>query len=260
MLATHQEKPVENHVPVIERPMPFLWRLVHGICFMMGGITFIIGSVMYFPHIYNSVSRALTVGAWFFIIGSAFFLFADLQEWWYYRVGCLCDGKYRRQLELESSSLYNFPAKTWIGRYQRAEPGINVCVSIIGSALYLAGSILFLPTYADDLVVGEWLFIAGSAFIFVSQAWKVFRTGCRNVSNRLDRRFRFSNIFKNFIVVLADSFAGFGGVFYFVGTILFLPQLNTSETVGYRAAVLFTCGGVSFTMGGIFLNIYHHCH
>lgn len=155
---------------VLQRSHSLVWCFIHGINFLMGGVTFIIGSSMYLPHVYQNNVRALTVGGWFFTLGSFCFLLADLQEWWYYRVGCIFDGRYRPTLEYYSKILYALPSNTILGRYERAEAGINSIVSIAGSALYLAGSILFIPDLEKQLVLGEWFFIIGSAFIFVSQA------------------------------------------------------------------------------------------
>ena len=226
---------------------------------MIGGVTFVIGSTMYFPHVYVNNSRALYIGGWMFVVGSFFFLLADLQEWWYYRVGCVFDGRYRAALEYYSEALFVLPSNTILGRYERAEVGINSVVSIFGSLLYLVGSILFLPNLQDQLTVGEWLFIIGSAFIFTSQAWKVYRSGCTNPSDRLNRLFRFANLFHDLPVLGADVFGGLGGLFYFIGTILFFPDLSSTDSELLRAPILFVCGGASFTLGGIFLNYHYYC-
>jgi hypothetical protein len=243
---------------VLERPQSALWRLFHGTHYMIGGITFITGSCMYFPNVYNNYSSALSVGGWLFTIGSFFFLLADLQEWWYYRVGCCFDRKYRPALEFHSATLFPHRRDTLRGRYERAEVGINFFISACGSALYLAGSILFIPTFQDQLLLGEWFFIIGSTFIYVSQAWKVYRSACTNVNDRQDRRFRLSNLLNDISALGVDGFAGIGGVFYFFGTIFFLPSLNKNDSDAIRSAILFVCGGTCFTLSGFFLQYRHH--
>jgi hypothetical protein len=243
---------------VLERPQPFLWRLFHGIHYMIGGLTFLIGSCMYFPSVYHAYSSAFTAGGWLFTVGSFFFLLADLQEWWYYRVGCFCYGKYHTSLEAHAAVLFRNPHATFIGRYERAEVGINFFTSVCGSALYLAGSILFIPTFENELVLGEWFFIIGSTFIYVSQAWKVYRAGCTNINQQSDRRFHFSNFSNDLSALGVDAFAGIGGVFYFIGTIVFLLYFNKSDSDAMRAAILFVCGGTCFTLSGLFLQYRHH--
>jgi len=187
------------------------------------------------------------------------FLLADLQEWWYYRVGCCFDSKYEAALESQSATLFRYPRNTSRGRYERAEVGINFFVSACGSALYLAGSILFIPTFKDQLLLGEWFFIIGSTFIYVSQAWKIYRSACTNPADINDRRFRISNLLNDVPALGVDGFAGIGGFFYFIGTIFFLPSLNKTDADGVRAAVLFVCGGTCFTLSGFFLQYRHHC-
>jgi len=240
---------VEN---VLERPQSRLWRLFHGTHYMIGGLTFVSGSCMYFPSVYNTYSSAFSIGGWLFTIGSFFFLLADLQEWWYYRVGCCFDRKYLDIFEQQNSLAFRHDSTTLQGRYERAEVGINFFVSACGSALYLAGSILFIPFFDQELVLGEWFFIIGSTFIYVSQAWKVYRSGC---SPTPDRRFSFANYLNDLPALGVDGFAGIGGVFYFFGTIVFLPSISQAVA----AAVLFVCGGTCFTLSGFFLQYRHHC-
>ena len=87
-----------------------LWRLWHSFNFMLGGTLFISASVCYYPWSYNDVK-----GGILFSIGSANLLFADITEWSHYRFK------------------------------QHLEQKINCFLSIIGSFLYLVGSILFIP-------------------------------------------------------------------------------------------------------------------
>ena len=246
------------HENVLERPQSPLWRLFHGTHYMIGGLTFVTGSCMYFPGISNKYSSALDIGGWLFTIGSIFFLLADLQEWWYYRVGCCLDRKYQAALESHSSTLFLNLRNTFLGQYERAKVGINFFMSVCGSAFYLAGSILFIPTFKKELNFGEWFFIIGSAFIYISQAWKIYRSVYVNNHDRHDRRFHFSNLFNDIPALGVDSCAGIGGVFYFVGTILFLPYFDKSDSNAVHVASLFVCGGTSFTLSGIFLQYRHH--
>ena len=251
MATSDEELPLitNSNENILQRPQSALWRLFHGTHYMIGGVTFVTGSCMYFPDVYNKYSSALTVGGWLFTVGSFFFLLADLQEWWYYRVGCCCDQKYRPILNRQN------PVETLRDRYARAEVGINFFVSACGSAFYLIGSILFIPTFKDQLVVGEWFFIIGSTFIYVSQGWKVYRSAC---TGNDDQRFRISNLFNDIPALGIDAFAGIGGVFYFFGTIFFLPSLNQTDFQAIRAAILFVCGGTCFTLSGLFLQYRHH--
>ena len=138
------------------------------------------------------------------------------------------------------------PIDSLHGQWRRAVPGINMTASVIGSICYLVGSVLFLPDLEDYLNIGEGVFITGSAIIFFSQIWKVIRIGYTNISDRQDRRFRITNLMHNFVVFVADAATDLGGLFYFIGTILFLPKFITTNFGLNRAAGLFITGGTFF--------------
>lgn len=241
---------------VLHRHAP-LWRLIQGISFLIGGTTFIAGSCMYFPSVYATYSDAFLAGGWLFIVGSAGFLIANAMELWYYRVGCLSNCRLKKEPKEMETKLFVHPANSFCGFYERSVSVLNAFVSFCGSTLYLVGSIYFLPSFSSEVLVGDWLFIIGSAFIFCSQAWKIIQSASNNPDNHLDRRFHCGNIFHHPMALLTNLFTGFGGVLYFVGTIYFLPSINETDTDGTRAAILFVCGGISFTLAGILLQFIH---
>jgi hypothetical protein len=243
---------------IVDRPHSIIWRLTHVISFLIGGLTFIAGSCMYFANV-SAISWALNTGGALFIVGSFFFLLADIQEFWYQRVGLFCYEKYREIYEAQHAKPSQDPECTKFERWERIKNGLNHFASIIGSALYLAGSILFLPDLAYVLTVGEALFIAGSAVIFFSQAWKVYRSGCTNQDDSYNNQFRFKNLLNDIQAVIINTSAGFGGFFYFIGTILFLPRYITTDFGLNRAAGLFVCGGFFFTVAGVFLLYRYFC-
>jgi hypothetical protein len=143
---------------------------------------------MYFANVIEN-NWALNIVPAFVIIGSFFFLLADLQDWWSYRIGCLFDWKHREAYEAHNTEVFQQSRYTILDRLKRAESRLNCFASVLGSSLFLAGSILFLPDLSNALTVGEALFIAGSAVIYFSQVWKVYRLACTNKINRFDTRF-----------------------------------------------------------------------
>lgn len=198
------------------------------------------GSIQYFPAVTNFV-----LGGWLFTIGSTGFLIADLWEWWYYRVGCACDGEY----------YYPDRHKSF---FERAELGLNFFFSAIGSALYLAGSIEFIPSL-NEIVSGTWIFIYGSSVIFLSQLWKVVRTLKTNPLQEWDRSFKLSNAAADLPAFGVDICAGLGGLAYCIGSILFLPRFDTTEHAEFIAATVFVTGGSFFLLSGIFLAYRYFC-
>ena len=52
------------------------WKLWHGINYLIGGVSFLIGSALLFPHL-NHYLPAAVISAWLYTIGSLTFVFAD---------------------------------------------------------------------------------------------------------------------------------------------------------------------------------------
>ncbi len=88
------------------------WRLWHGINYMIGGVTFYIGSFVLFPFLTPHMNNS-AVSAWFYTVGSLAFLLADITEW----------------LHFTLPSCHFF----WIS--------VNFLISVTGSTFYLIGSI-----------------------------------------------------------------------------------------------------------------------
>lgn len=223
------------------------WRIFHNINYLIGGITFAIGSYQYFPGVADYV-----LGGWLFTIGSAGFMIADALEWWMNnRVGCFHYENYEESYESQIPSYFE-PKDTSKGKWQRAENGINFFLSFSGSTLYLIGSVMFI-TSLDAIVGGTEVFILGSCVIFIAQGWKLYRAGCNNETDPTNRQFQLSNYAHDKSAFSVDITAGLGGIAYFVGSIYFLPQYNTSDHMAYIAAWWFQVGGVFFFASGIFM-------
>ena len=94
---------------------------------------------------------------------------------------------------------------------------------------------MFIPELGQ-ITNGTWVFIWGSAVIFTSQSWKLYR---------------YESLFDDTPAVLIDLFAGLGGLFYLVGSVFFLPQYDVSDAITNEAATWFTSGGSAFTLSGI---------
>jgi hypothetical protein len=73
MHAVNKPKMRYEKVPVVPRegekyvqPLSFGWRLSHTLGYILGGTTFLLGSIQYYPWISN-----YSLGGWLFTIGSA---------------------------------------------------------------------------------------------------------------------------------------------------------------------------------------------
>ena len=100
---------------------------------------YILGSACYF---WPDSSLADFLGALFYILGSTGLLVSDVLE-----------------------------IITTLNRYHR----MNIALSVLGSVAYVVGSVGYLPAIdaSDDAGIGEYGFIFGSAWVVLSQTWKV---------------------------------------------------------------------------------------
>ena len=227
------------------QPLTLLWRVIHCSCYLCGGISFFVGSMCYFPTMTEFVA-----GGWWFTVGSTGFFLADLLEWWTNnRVGCFMDDAYRRSFEKSQGPFLDDPM-TLKGKYQRAENGLNFFVSLCGSTLYLIGSVDYIPS-TNSLNQGTLLFIYGSAFIFCSQGWKLYRAGCTYEDTPSNRRFSFSNWQRDPPGIIVDFMSGLGGICYFVGSFLFLPRYDTDDFITWIGAWWFQVGGTAFFISSL---------
>jgi hypothetical protein len=235
LVGTNEESIRYNYKSTCDNSLA--WKLWHSINYMIGGITFFIGSYCYFSYINTVYPNSFVVGGWLYTIGSFCFLLADLTEWNHYKFGCITDSDYKGE-----KTLYN--------SFIRAEFGINFFASAIGSLMYLIGSIFFIPSL-DMLPAGEFFFIYGSLVIFFSQLWKCLRTvfiGGLKLTNVTDD-------FSGFIV---DICAGLGGLCYYFGTVLFRDMVTEYDQ--NIASHWFVTGGTFFTLSGLAMQYRYYLH
>jgi hypothetical protein len=223
------------------------WRIWHGTNYMIGGLTFLLGSIAYFPSIDSAVNGDV-LGGYLFTIGSFCFLLADITEWNVYRFGCVGDTN-SKAAAIMSHSLN--------AKYRRAEVGLNFFFSVIGSTLYLLGSICFIPA-TKKLHLGELFFIYGSLIIYLSQTWKCTRSMFQHDPPMLSL---FQRIMANLLLDLpgffVDFFAGLGGLMYMIGTIVF-QKIEKRKELYNISIILFTCGGSFFFLSGVSMKYRYY--
>lgn len=195
------------------------WRATHAFGFLLGGTTFIAGTAVLF--IPTQTPLLATVSAALYTLGSVGFLYVDVLEF------------------------FTFTAQPLL----RA----NISLSALGSTLYVVGSVGFFPVlYNASQVLGVWGFILGSAFIAVSQVFKLVRIGW---SEREDG-FSFSRLTSSSDSLTATGTEGgacMGAAFFLVGTLLLWLNASSFLTV----LVLWTVGSLAFTSGGLALAHRH---
>ncbi|KAI8473069.1 MAG: hypothetical protein J3K34DRAFT_412100 [Monoraphidium minutum] len=199
-------------------PESLLWQALHAFAFILGGTTFIAGTLALFYPGHDFLSALL------YTIGSCGFLFVDVQEWF-----------------------------TFSGAVLRT----NILLSVTGSALYVVGSVGFLPAVAAAAPrMGVWGFVLGSAFIGWSQLWKTHRIG----GGEHESGFSFKALTTLDAATAAgvELSAGIGALHFLFGTLLFdAGPLDGPGSVLARVLWIWTAGSVWFTAGGLFLAARH---
>ncbi|KAG1675664.1 hypothetical protein FOA52_002373 [Chlamydomonas sp. UWO 241] len=191
----------------------------------MGGTTFIAGTVLlFFPNMD-------TLSALLYTIGSVGFALVDLQE--------LCTFTQGHPLPLR----------------------VNIACSLVGSLLYIVGSVGFFPKLGLP-AVGIWGFILGSAAIGCSQLWKTHRIGRGGGDGgEVPGCFRVGNLVSEtgaFTAAGVELSAGIGAWCFFVGTSLYqLGPLEGPASVLATVLWIWVAGSLSFTAGGCFLAWRH---
>ena len=201
-----------------------VWRLCHASGFLLGGGTFCVGTLALVPFAQDSATQSLglqNLSAGLYTLGSLGFLSVDVLEFFTFTGDALL----------------------------RA----NISLSLIGSLLYVVGSVGFAPSVAAAWpALGGYGFLLGSAFIAGSQAWKVARLARAPAPPppphpALDVP----------LALGVEGGAGLGAAFFLAGTALYMGGWAAG---GQWAAVLWlwAAGSVGFSAGGVCLWWRHY--
>ncbi len=125
------------------------WELVNALLYILGGLTFIAGSIFFLPR-YDSLSD---IGAWIFFGGSLVYLVVTGQDL------------------LESSAYLRRQKQRTIWNWLEF---IVANIYVAGTILFTVGSLLFL-SQIDAIVVGGWYFTIGSLFFLIGACLNVIQ-------------------------------------------------------------------------------------
>lgn len=121
----------------------FRWETANAILYKIGGVVFIIGSVLFFP----ALERYADVGAWTFFFGSLLYLIVTGHDLMEVRQHWLGTSDHDLWTVLEAASAVSY---------------------LTGTLLFTAGSIFFLSTIGWT-TIAAWCFVIGS-LLFVAGA------------------------------------------------------------------------------------------
>jgi len=114
---------------------------------------------------------------------------------------------------------------------------INAMCYLTGGAIFIAGSVLFLPKYEEYLFVGTLLFIIGSfLYLFVSghDLYEVFHASDPKVVDAL----------------AASSYCA-GGILFIIGSYQFIPSVGAFTAGAYN----FVVGSLLFITGAVINSV-----
>ena len=195
----------------------YRWETINAILYKIGGIVFIVGSVLFFPRF----EAYADYGAWTFFFGSLLYLIVtghDMAE----VVRCRRThhtGGLQSDLELTAAASY-----------------------LVGTLLFTGGSVFFLSS-VGLFVLGAWCFVIGS-LLFVLGA-------CINVLQIVEAR---SLLTLQLMNLTAVSFVA-GSILFTVASVPYLWRVETAadrETLYGFLAWQYLVGSALFLLGGVF--------
>ena len=250
--------------------LSFYWRLLHSFLNIFGGIMFFLGSAQYYP----SKNKELR-GSAMFVLGSCCFFSAEWIDIYVafthaaaenLELTKLSDNKAVSNIE---SGVKDSTEQSLTRSPFMSDEILNLFLAVLGSLNYLLGCILFIPLL-EVMTIGDYLFISGSVVIMISQSWKVWRAGCRAPTPAQDSStettpshsnktaFSLSNILAGNIPMTIGALSmGVGALTFLIGSILMLPQYETSVLITDIAVDFFLIGSALFANTG-FCICYNH--
>lgn len=204
----HEEDDLRGH---------FVWETVNAILYKVGGASFIVGSVFFFP----SFGTYEDVGAWIFFAGSLLYLIVtghDMVEVIRHRNAHMRRTK-AEDLELVAAAAY-----------------------LLGTILFAIGSIFFLSE-VGLFVAGAWLFILGSALFTLG--------ACVNVLQIVEAH---SMLILQLMNLTAIAFV-IGSVLFLVASVPYLWRVESAADRSTLYAFLawqYLIGSILFLLGAVF--------
>ena len=196
----------------------FRWETINAVLYKLGGLMFVIGSVLFFPY-YEAYAD---LGAWIFFFGSLLYLVVtghDMVEVWHYWRTKHHPHTTDKTLEFIAATAY-----------------------LVGTVLFTVGSIFFLSALGW-VVAGAWCFVIGSALFLIG--------ACVNVTQIVQER---SLITLQLMNLTAISFI-VGSVLFLVASIPYLWTIESAaerETLFSYMAWEYEIGSVLFLLGGVY--------
>jgi hypothetical protein len=208
--------------------LPLDDRLTHAIIFMIGAMAYFAAAIFSLPY-----DMSLSRSGWFLTVGSFAFFFASLQM--IYATYLI-----QKKATIGEEEAINFTSKL------NSENDLNDGFILIGEILNIVGSIMLIPA-TKSYVKGEYVFLTGSAIIFLGYSCRVYRLGLSNTPQ--ERIFDMTNYKKYPLILSIEVSIALTGFFYSWTSLYFLDRfLNI-----YLGGCLYVSGGFFALSAGILL-------
>lgn len=119
---------------------------------------------------------------------------------------------------------------------------INTVFYEIGGFILLAGSVLFLPKYAEIQYIGSWLFVAASVFYLTVSAHDILEIFRHRSTIDLD---------SDLLDIIAATAYLIGAICFILGSLFFLPVVELFLFGAYT----FIIGSILFVVGAVVNSI-----
>mgnify|MGYP000557279030 CR=1 FL=1 len=204
----------------------FRWETINAVTYKLGGLVFVIGSVMFFPQL----SAWEDVGAWLFVAGSLMYLAVNIHD-----VAEVIRHRREKRHTVQRTGL------NWQVAKLKLE-ALAVGTYFFGSLLFILGSLFFL-SQIDWVAAGAWCFILGSILFTAGAAV--------NILQIVEAE---SLITMQLMNLTAVTYV-IGSVLFAVASVPYLwsfaADADKTQTLTYLATQ-FVLGSTLFLIGGLF--------
>ncbi|CAF1270503.1 unnamed protein product [Adineta steineri] len=234
---------------VYKRKTRKVYGVARGLLLLLQALLYVAASAMYFHNVIHR-SYAKELGAILFIVGAFFKLIAEILRLYRDRVGLFCYGKYRQAYIAERIEAFTYPEYAHIEKFIRVEVGLGNLFLVIAAVLDLARSVLYLPE-VHTLTSGISLHIAASVALLIADMWLIYQLGRMQEGDPYNLTFRIRNACSNPAQILFRLFSALAAIFYLIGSVLFLPDNNKTDSDQDRVGGLNEAGAFAFLVSSL---------
>ncbi|GFH49930.1 hypothetical protein CTEN210_06406 [Chaetoceros tenuissimus] len=232
-----------KNTPIAETTL----EMVKHISFFHGGLLFLLGSICFYPSMYDITILSIHIGAWCFIVGCAFFAFASILDFIQHmklkysstdqivfsqdeekgRINTSLSHKSTSSMSSRDNSSQDETELNKESNFVLAKAIISFA-NIFAAMSFLVGAVYFLPRfYEQNERIGCYGFIIGCIILCLSSSYMILALR--------------ESIWQSTSTLI-------GSILFIVGSIFFLPEYLVLEGGVVLAVNFFIIGSIFFTL------------